>query len=219
MDQCTAFAVASIATATNEDRLLFKNFVYQAYIDIGPNKSWLHECVVPVEDLSIKKPSDLSTLVDMALYNANDCEVPYTFHPSATTRIHVDRFLIHSAVTQQRILTRIDVAEDAWYFNLGSNGSIVSYAKLRYLALPTDKNGDLLIPDYYQMAMMLFCRWMWSMRKNDNRSEIDQNRTYYQVERDKVKGKNKMPSPVEARAIQAAWMSLFNNGSNNKYAY
>lgn len=210
LKEATAFAMSTIATATDEDRNIFGAWICESIKIIGPNRQWLQECILYPEDGSMRKPREMSNVVDIALYDSSNCELIFTYHPDTPSRIHIDRFQIHDITVQNQAFNRIDLSEDAFYFNLGDPQNRVSYAKIRYFAIPTDGNGDLLIPDLYRLPLAIFCRYMWSMRKNDNRSEIDQNYSMWLKESDRVRGRMKMPNQLEARAIASAWLNLFN---------
>lgn len=213
LKEVTALAMSVIGTSTDEDRNIFGAWCVDGIKVIGPSRAWLTECVLYPENGSMRKPKEMSNVVDIALYDSNNYELLFTYHPDAPSRIHIDRFQIHDVTVQNQAYDRIDLSEDAFYFNLGDPQSRVSYAKIRYFAIPTDGNGDLLIPDLYRLPLAIFCRYMWSMRKNDNRAEIDQNYTMWLKESDRVRGRMKLPNALEMRAINSAWLNLF---STNK---
>lgn len=219
LDECTALAISIIATATDEDRNLFRTWAAEAIKAIGVNSSWVRVCDLEIEEGSFKKPSDMHAPIDIALYNSSGCEVAYTYHPDSVERIHVSRYDVHNATVQETATNWVHLADDPFYFNLGSDRCGIVLMKLRYFATPTDKYGNLLIPDIYSLPLAYFCRFMWSLRKNDNRSEIDQNQDMWLREKDRVKGRMKMPSPLEMEAISAAWMSLFTLSGDRKYKF
>jgi hypothetical protein len=205
----TAGAMAIIGTATDEDRNLFNYWSQEAIKTIGPNQSWVMECRIENEDNSLRKPEAMYKVVSIALYNSAGSEIPYQYHPMANGRIHTDRFATHNVTVQEGYVGRVDLSDDAFYYNIGDPSNQVDYALIRYLAVPTDGTGDLLIPDIYTTPIALYCRWMWSMRKNDNRSEIDQNYSMWLKECDRVRGKMKLPDKITAESIAGAWLTIF----------
>lgn len=219
LSEITAYSMSIIATATDEDRNLFNTWCAAAIQSMGPNSTWIRVCDLEIEEGSFRKPSDMHASIDIALYNSSGCEVPYTYHPDSAERIHVSRYDIHNVTVQETATNWVHISDDPYYFNLGSDRCGVVLMKLRYFATPTDKYGNLLIPDIYTLPLAYFCRFMWSLRKNDNRSEIDQNQDMWLRERDRVKGRMKTPSPLEMEAISAAWLNLFNTSADKKYKF
>lgn len=219
LSEITALATSIISTATDEDRNLFNTWCYEGIKSMGPNSTWIRVCDLEIEEGSFRKPSDMHTPIDIALYNSSGCEVPYTYHPDSAERIHVSRYDIHNVTVQETATNWVHISDDPYYFNLGSDHCGVVLMKLRYFATPTDKYGNLLIPDIYTLPLAYFCRFMWSLRKNDNRSEIDQNQDMWLREKDRVKGRMKTPSALEMEAISAAWLNLFNTSGDKKYKF
>lgn len=211
IEEVTASAYLVCPGATQEDRLIFRQWVWEGIKQIGPTSHWIKTCELKPKNLSFKKPDDLASTVSIGLYNSADGELKYTYHGQGG-RVHIDRFDTHSASTSEEVTGRIDLSEDAYYYHLGSNGSDVAYAKVRYLAMPVDKNKLPLIPEDQVFALTMFCRWMWALRKGDNQSEIELARDTWFREKDRIFGANKMPSVY--RATQFAknrFLSLINS--------
>lgn len=209
INEVVVFAMTTCKTATPEDRLLFKVWCVAACRDIGSNKDWYKVTVLYPEDFSFKKPDDLVSTVAISLYDSSDQEIRYNFN-QGSKRIFPDRFQINTDSSTAQITGRIDLSEDAHYFHMGTNATEVQYALVRYLGMPVDQEGFPLIREDNLLAYEAFCKYMYAKRVNDNRSEIDQNYSIWLKERDKIKGKNKMPSQVEAEATFARYMSLIN---------
>lgn len=217
INQVTALTMSTIGTATDEDRLLFRQWCAEGFRDIGSQRDWIKVCQLENKEGSFRKPEEMASVIDIALYDDNDNEIWFQYMPDTGGQIHNNRFAVNDVVIQEQVCNTVYLSEDAWYFNLSSGSDHVTKAKIRYFAIPTDANGDLLIPDTYTLPLTMFCRWMWSLRKNDNRSEIDQNYGFWVRERDKVRGRMKMPSQLEANAIAAAWINLFNSSRIRAY--
>jgi hypothetical protein len=160
----------------------------------------------------MKKPSDLTATIDIALYDTNDNELKYHFIPNLPGRVHPDRFALYEIVNEDNEQTyRVDLAEDAYNYHLGTNGELVSRALIGYLAMPVDRQGMPMIPEGNLTAYKMFCRWNYAMRKNNNQSFIDQSYTMWLKERDRAKGRNKMPDVFRGKEFFKKYLSLFNS--------
>lgn len=205
--QVLAFSLTTCKGATAEDRLFFSAWIPAAMRDIGPSKDWYKVDVLYPKDFSFKKPDDLVSTCMIALYDSSDQQIKYNYNPGSK-RIVPNRFLINTSESTQEITGRIDLSEDSHYFHMGSNGADVSYAMIRYLAMPVDSDGFPMIPEDHLMAYEAYCKYMWSRRENDNQSAIAQNYDIWLRERDRIKGRNKMPSMLEAEGIFSRYLSL-----------
>lgn len=210
MDEVTALAMTYTPSANNEDRLLFRTWAYEAVKQIGPYHAWVKTAELLPKNGSFQKPKDLVSTQSIALF-AGDTELKYNYAPAAGGRIHVDRYEVHDNLIDNTVVGRVDLSEDAYYFHLGTNGNHVTRALIRYYAVPTDRNGELLIPDDHQFAIAMFCKWSWSMRKGDNQSEQMNCQATWERELGKVRGKNKMPSVLRATEFAKSYMSLINS--------
>lgn len=215
IDEVTAASMAVIEEATAEERNLFRAWIVECMRDIGPNSSWYKRCSLTPKNLSLKKPSDHTATVDLALFDRSNNELQYNFIPNVSGRIHPDRFALYDNLSTDTRTNRIDVSEDAYYYHLGSNGELVNSALIGYLAMPVDRDGMPLIPENQLTAYKMFCRWNYAMRKNNNQSFIDQSYSIWLRERDRAKGRGKMPDPL--RGIQAfkKYLSLYSTPKFN----
>jgi hypothetical protein len=202
--------------ATDEDRAIFRQWCFLSLLSVGPTKHWIKHCRLNPKNGSIKKPNDFSSLVALALYNSSDQELKYEYFGEGA-RVHADRASVHAVVTDSEVPQRIDLSEDAYYFHLGSNYSEVSYALVRYLAMPVDTNGELLIPEDNILAVTMFIRWHWAMRQRENQSEIQlAQQTWYQ-EKDRIFGDNKMPSYFDAKEFGKKYLSLIQSYKPDRF--
>lgn len=208
LDQVTAEAMTVIGDADNKDRLIFRQWVYRALREIGVGKQNVEVCNLYPKDLSMQKPDDCTSIIDIALFDVNNNEMLYKYH-SGASRIHQNRNTYAADGTYSpSVGSIIDLSEDDYYIHLGSNASEVAYAKIRYFKFPVDEDGLPKIPEDQVFAITMFIRYMWSMRKNDNRSEIDQNRYTWLSEKAAAKARSKMPSMLEGKQIAKTWMSM-----------
>jgi len=216
IDEITANISASIGTSTAEDRNLFRQWAVLGLRQLGPNRNDVKVAqITPNSNGLILKPDDFVHGIDMSLFDSSGSEIKYNTNHGGT-RIHTDRFSIHDENNQDAITGRVDVSEDAYYYHLGSNRSVVAYALLRYFSFPVDSDGLPTVEEDDLMALILFGRYMWSMRKNDNRSEIQQNFDFWNSERDRRKAAKKVPSQIDMKGIAERYMTLLpiNNDSN-----
>jgi hypothetical protein len=208
LNQVTAEAASIIKGSTEKDRLLFKQWVYRGLREIGPGKQNIDVCTLYPVDLSFKKPEDCASIIDVALFSSTGEELKYTYR-FGKSRIHRSRnSYINDGVYSLSVDALVDVSEDDFYIHMGSNGNTVDKAVVRYFKFPIDEEGMPKIPEDQVFALMLFIRYMWAMRDNDNRSEIEQNYNMWLRERDRAKSRNKMPSMLEGKQIAKNWMSL-----------
>lgn len=216
INSVTAFCMTTCKTATPEDRLFMRSWVVAAVRDIGPSTKWYKVDKLYPKDFVLCKPDDLVSTASIALYDCNGGEIPFRYN-AGTKRIHTDRFLINTETAVQARGAYIDLSEDSFYFYLSSNAVDVAYAEIRYLAMPTDRDGFPLIPEDHLLAYEAFCRWMWGKRQDDNRSKIDQDYSFWVRERDRIKGKQKLPSILEGEAIFKRYLSMISEPSFNSF--
>jgi len=220
INEVTSSVMNVVGEATNEDRLMFKQWVAECMQELGPSSIQLKKVEIEPVDLSFRKPEDLTATVDLALYDVNGNELFYNFIANSPGRIHVDRFAVNASLiigTSVATFAKVDLSEDVYYFHLGSNGSNVSKMLLSYMAMPVDRQGFPLIPESNLTAYKMFCRWMWALRQNSNQSFIAQAYDMWLREKDRARGRNKMVDPMRAEQFFKKYMSLvsrpiFNNG-------
>jgi hypothetical protein len=137
--------------------------------------------------------------IDLALYDGSGNEYQYKYQ-FGKKRIH-----INTTTGEQ---SKIDVSEDAYYYHLGTNASNIAYAKLRYYAYPIDDENNPMFPNHHMLALMMFIKWMWELRKNDNQSAIGMAEGNWIKQSTKAKAANKMPDMLKGKEIATTWMSM-----------
>lgn len=209
IDEVTASIMSVVAEATNEDRLLFKQWVAEACQDIGVSSANLKNCDLEPKDGSFRKPTDMTAAVDLALYNAGGQELAYNFIQNSPARIHIDRFAVNATIIGDPTnIIKVDLSEDVYYYHLGTNGTQVTKMKLSYLAMNVDRYGFPLVPESNLTAYKMFCRWMWQLRRNDNQSAIAQAEMSWLRERAMARGRNKMPDEFRGREMFKKYLSM-----------
>lgn len=216
IDEVVSSAVLICPGATDEHRVIFKQWVWESIKQIGPTSHWVKTCKVNAKNRSFKKPDDLSSVLDLGLYNSSDSELAFEWMGEGG-QVHADRTTTHATVSQQEVSSKIFLSEDAYYFHLSSNSPEATYMLIRYLAMPTDESGFPLIPEDNIFAITMFIRWMWSLRKNDNQAEQMNARDTWYREKDRIYGDNKIPSWFRAKEFGHKFLSLINGYKTKRF--
>lgn len=217
IDQVTAEIISGLPNATIEDRNIFRNWAIRGLKQLGPNRNDVKIAqITPNSNGLLKKPDDFTHGIDLSLFNSSDQEIFYNFNHGGS-RIHIDRFSIQDENNQDAITGRVDVSEDAYYYLLGNNSSVVAYALVRYFAYPVDSEGLPTFEEEDMEAIIDYCTYRLSRRKGDNRSEIQQNYEIWMASMDRRKGAKKMPDALAMRGIASRWMSLIPISNEGNY--
>jgi hypothetical protein len=193
----------SIIGLSGDDELA-KNFArmwaWRAVIDMPITDDTIKVAKVYPKNLILKKPQDMRRALEVALYDASDCLIPHCFS-SGKTRIYpnVEQYsytvTTDAGTADQETTTYylpVDLSEDAYAYYLGTNAlNTVAYAQIRYFGYPLDKDGFPMIREEAVQACMYYIRLNWSLRKNENQSEIANNRLMYQQESDRCRARLK----------------------------
>lgn len=214
MNEIVATAVSTIKNATTTDELLFRQWIgLLALPELGISEEDVKIVTLYPLNFSAQKPEDMRTLIELSLFTADGRQL-YHKYRAGGKRIYADTRIPPTAVvdtTAEQIANQVpvDVSDDAYAFHLGTNGDQVAAIVVRYYCYPTDDNGLPLIRQDEAMAVIFFCRFMWAMRNNDSRSEIEQNRQMWMLESDRCRAKKKMYSlsPEKMKTIiKSTWM-------------
>lgn len=208
IDQVVATFNSLMEGADSIDTAFVKEWVYLGIQEIGPNISWYNECDIYPVDLTLQKPKDFHQAIDIALYDSGGCELAYVFRGKGR-RIHKsDTALINEDVYAPELASPIDLSEDQYYYHLGSNANgVVASAVLKYWKLPTDVNGDLLIPENDVFPLALFCRYCYYMRKDDKQG-IAFAKPIWIAARNEARGAHRTLSMLEAGEIARSWNTM-----------
>lgn len=207
VSQVVATAMSVLEGSDTIDRSFFNEWVYLGLLELGPNMAWYDEATVYPNDFTLKKPDNFHSAIDLALYDSSKNELRYVYR-GLGKRIHAaDNSLTNAAVYAPTQGAPIDVSEDEYYFHLGSNSTSVSYACVKFWAMPFDENGDLLIPETDIMALVLFLRYMWYMRKNDKQGMMIAHNLYIPA-RNEARAAHKIPSMLVGGEIARSWNSM-----------
>lgn len=202
LDSVVSEAISVIGLSGDDE--LAKNFcrqwVWRTASTFPVTDDMIEVCSVDMKNLIIKKPANAKRVLEIALYDAADNYIPHQYHPGKK-RIYPDvESYSHSVVTNEGTADEetttyyfpVDLSEDDKAFYVGTNGeNTVSYAKIRFFTYPLGQDGLPLIREEDVLTCVYFCRFMWSLRKNENQSEIRQNELMYKQESDIARARRK----------------------------
>jgi hypothetical protein len=199
IDEVVAHAESVIEDTDDRARVLFRQWAWLGEKQLGFGAANEETKDIVAEDLSVRKPSNMASAIDIALYDSAGAEYQYKYQ-FGNHRIHVNNSTSAQA--------KIDLSEDSYYYHLGTNASGITYAKLRYYAYPIDDENNPMFPNHHILALMMFIRWMWEVRKNNNQSAIGMAKSDWIGESTKAKAANKMPDMLKGKEIATTWMSM-----------
>lgn len=208
IEQVRATAMSLIENADTMDRAYFDEWIYLGLKEIGPNTAWVSPVTTLYPNhLEILKPKDMASPISLALFDANGNEMRYV-HRGKGGRTHLSgNSNLDSSIYAPEFGAPIDLSEDGYYFHLGSNGASVSYAKVVYWKLPVDENGKLLVPDTDVLALSMFVRYMWMIRKDD-KAGIGQAKNIWIPLRNEARATHAMPSMMEGADMARSFNSM-----------
>lgn len=201
IDEVVANASTLIKNIEPKTRLLMKSWAYLGERRIGFSGLQINVEEVPVEDLIIRKPEYCAQPIDIALYDEQNNEYKYEFKGQGKP--------IHSGNRYK--WGKIDVHETPFDFRLGSNGSMISRAKIKFYAYPVDDNGDLMFPEHHLEALMFYIKWMYDMREGDIQSARDSNMNF-EISASKARSRNKSDRLL-SKEVSKKWMSMIDKMS------
>jgi hypothetical protein len=197
--EVVAHAETVIGDLDEADRVLLRQWAWLGEQQLGFGAVNEETSEIVVTDLAIRKPSHMASAIDIGLYDAAGSEYQYKYQ-FGKNRIHE-----HSRSGSQR---KIDLSEDAYFYHLGTNASDITYAKLRYYSYPIDSENNPMFPNHHLLALMMFIKWMWELRKSDNQSAIAMAESNWLKQSTKAKAANKMPDQLKGEEIAKTWMSM-----------
>ncbi len=182
----------------NENELLkniARQWVWRAMQDFPVTEDEIKVCRLYPKNLIMKKPDDMRWHLELAMFDSAGNFIPSVYH-AGKKRIYPDmRVYPYSAnnSTEDTVIYNIpvDYSSDQFSFILGSNGTDVAYADVRYYAYPIDSQGLPMIDENAVQTLIYYIRFNASMRNNENQSQIQLNREMYQVEADRYRAKKK----------------------------
>lgn len=222
LDSVVAEALSIIGLSGDDD--LAKNFArmwaWRAVVDMPITDDALKVTKIYPKNLILKKPVDMRRPLEVALYDASDCLIPHKFH-GGKSRMYPDvEGGSYTNSDGEVVYFSVDLSEDGQAYYLGTNaGDNVTYAKVRYFAYPLDSQGYPMIREEAVQTCMYYIRFMWSLRKNENQSEIANNRLMYQQESDRCRARLKSfdMSEETRKAIAASMNRMMPNFNRSRF--
>ncbi|HEY0751632.1 MAG TPA: hypothetical protein VGD26_10775 [Chitinophagaceae bacterium] len=217
IDEAIELATTLIPNSTTFDKAIGKQWGYLGLRDIGVGPHWFEDCVLyPNSNLSIRKPDDMWKPIDIALLDSSGQELRYSYR-GLGRRMHTSGIIsLDSGEYAPGAHAPIDLSEDAHFFHLGSNGSDVYCAKVKYWKLPIDTYGQPMVPEHQVLAIALFIRWMWSLANSD-KQDRQLSRMDYLSARSEARALGKMPSGIEMDQVAKEWVNLMNTPQFKKF--
>lgn len=198
MDEVIATAQSTLKDADSMSKLIWRQWVgILALPELGISSEDVKVVTLYPNNFTVPKPDDLKALIDIACYDTNGCELKHIFR-SGSKRIYPDRRLLRTAIVSPpetqtlNDLVPVDVSDDNYQFNFGTNGDKVASMLVRYYVYPTDDNGLPLIRQEETLPIVFFLQFMWANRQNENQSEISVKEQRWLRAADKIKAQKKM---------------------------
>lgn len=209
VDEVAANASTIIKGSRREDRHLYRQWVWNGEKELGYSEMQVGNDCIPVENLCARKPDNYRKLKDIALLDCDGREYMVKMR-GYFKRNHEDQL--------EGQTRSVDVYEDDNFFYLGSNGDIITHVKIDYYGLPLDDDGNPKIPEHHLMPLMMYVKFMDNLRNSQSQSQIIESERMWKQEAARCRGRNKMPSQPQAKAIMKEWMSMIAQRLNqNEY--
>lgn len=226
-DEIIAEAFERVGTEDSRDELIFRNWIYRALRWIGPNMVNIKTECLEVCDLSIKKPCDYWSAIDMNLLDDQGHVFYYQYTENGFLESEQRNPHSHSGIGAGLYVRKnrsIKVGEDSYCFNLSSIAKelSISKAEIKYYALDLDNNGDPMVQEGNVEAVYAYIEFMYLKRmRNKTRgtrqvpqSEVKDAEDRYMRYKAMVNGSMRMPSPLAAEVMTRKWVSRIPNFKN-----
>lgn len=215
MDEVVANAATIIPGEDREARNLFRQWAYLGARKLNFNKLDIEtEMIVPVSNI-ITKPIYLVRTIDMAFFDSKGTELIYRFEEGVKDRIHTVNKYKDRRNANFPIIT-VSEQEDAYVLDSYYGDAVVN-AAIRYYRLPVD--SVTFEPYFYSsqlMALMMFIRWMWFLRKGDVSQAAGAKKDWL-IEQHIAKVEMKMPDGMELKEIARTWNSMIQKKFHNMF--
>jgi hypothetical protein len=214
LDEVVAEAATLIKGAGAEERLLMKQWAWRALRNIGPTADNVDIVTLYPENLVLRKPDDYSRSISIALYDASGNELLNNYR-SGKYRIHQSRnVFVKDGVYRPQFDASISISEDENFYYLGSNGTNVAYAMLRYFKLPVDDQGNPVFGEHVVHAINMWILWYWAIREGkDSREDEDR----YKRARAEARSVGKMPNGLLMKQVAKEWNSMIQQYNPDRF--
>jgi hypothetical protein len=193
-----------------------KQFIWRGLTKLGKSEDEIETVKAYPKNLLIKKPLNFRDLDSIALYDSGDNLIPHVFHTGKRIYPQTDG-VTYTTEEGEEFCGPVDISLNRHSFVLGTNATVVSYALIRYYAFPLDAQGLPLIREDEVEPLTLYVRYKWSQRKNENQSEIRENRITWEQAADQCKALKKSTNSEQAKTVHRLTNRMLPNFNRSKY--
>jgi hypothetical protein len=202
-EEVVAESITAIGAEGDDE--IAKNFartwIYRGLQELGSSDEQITVCAIYPKNLLLKKPKDLKTLIDVALYDEQHNLIPHKWHDGKKRIFPQTDGITFIVDDETQFFGPVDLSEDATNIVIGTNGTNVSYALVRYWQYPIDSNGLPMIREDEVEALSMYVRYRHSLRKNQNQSEIRENKLEWFRLADRCRAMKKAVTNEQAKTI------------------
>jgi hypothetical protein len=229
MNSVIAEALSITPQSDAQDWSFARQWCVTAIEQLGTSEDEIKVAQILNQQLVIPKPDDMRQFIELSLFDGAGNYYPHNFR-AGRKRIYPDVRHLGSAVltpTQNfaqingsnQLFVPIDVSEDQLNFYLGTNGTMISYAYVRYFAYPVDANGLPMIRLDEKFAVMAYIKYCKASRTGTNQSEIAMLYQTWQVQCDRARAHKKASSLSNDKMVGIArnWVTFIPNFNYRKY--
>lgn len=175
ISEVVAEAMTITPGVNDADENIGRQWVASALNAFGTSEDEIQVCEDVPKNLLVKKPDNMRTFIELALYDSTGCWLPHRFHGGGK-RIYPQTEYYFPRVTTNSVAvgyaSPIDVSENQFSFILGTNGTDVALMKMRYFAYPLDEEGMPMIREDEKEACILYIRRNKLMKEGANQAAI-----------------------------------------------
>lgn len=203
LDEVIATAQSTIKDADSNSKLLWRQWIaLMALPNLGIAESDVRVVELIPQEFHAVKPDDCRAIIDVALYDVNNCIIKHIFRAGGE-RIYPDFRIPRTAVVgpppdslSQPLddIVPVDVSETPTLITLGTNADLVNKILLRYYSMPLDDTGLPLIDQEDLMALVYFTQFMHALREKESPGLIASYKINWEREADKCIARKKMRS-------------------------
>jgi hypothetical protein len=213
IEEVVATASTVIPGMTDEEKLLARQWSWMAIRKIGPSSDHIKTIDIDIYDKSIEIPSDCISIIDLAIYDSHGNDIKYRYNKGGSLRTHKKDLIGNQLINIYQDDKFIHISDDA-----SGSGLIPASARVKYYAFPLDDCNQPLIAEVHLFPVMMFIRWMWSIRNRPTSTyETSSAANDWRQALDVAKANNKTVSVLQAKEIARTWSSLIPNTNFNKY--
>jgi len=225
LDELVSAAFLRLDLEDTRDENVFREWAWDSARELGPTRLDKKTTCIDICDFGFEFPCDYISALDMNLLDANGGVYSYRYGEAGFMESEVN----NSGPTGQSSrlnggFNRLVLTEAKQRFLVSSNAAEIGItsAQLTYYAAPVNENGEMLIEESMQEAMICFIEYMYIKReRNKDRnkipmSEVDYYGTQWRNKRMEVRGARKVPDPLAMDTIARRWVTGVANFQNKR---